>query len=437
MNNTLSSSAPNLPKLSPWLFALLVATSCARTETVDSPSPAPAPPPAVASAAPRDGSGDTAESAIKVPIDGLPAFGKTDALVTVVAFTDYECPYCEKADTSLEQLRDDYGDKVRFVVASQPLPMHEHALPAAKAFLAANQLGKGEAMHKKLFALTRAKTVLTDEVLRNAAVELGLDAKPFDDLRASPAIADAVTKSQALATRLDVRGTPSFFVNGRRLVGARPVETFRALFDEELTKAAKLPNGSYESMMKGFADAPPPKGPEALEHFDVDVARAPMRGTKNGAITVAFFSDFECPYCVRAEKTLRDLEAQKPGQVKVVYKFRPLPMHAHARDAAKAAIAAEKQGKFWEYHDVLLQHRDALEHDDLVKYAGEVGLDIARFETDLNDPAAEERIKADEKQADALGAKGTPTAFVNGYRLIGAQPLGTWVGVADKALEKR
>jgi protein-disulfide isomerase len=324
------------------------------------------------------------------------------------------------------------------VVAMNPLPMHEHAADAARAFLAAVQLGKGEAMHKKLFALNRAKTVLTEDALRDAARDIGLDVGAFDAARSSDGVKESLTKSLALAARLDVKGTPTFFTNGRRLVGARPMEAFRALFDEELTKASKLGRGDvYAVMMKTAPDAPPPKadGPEALEHFDVDVAKSPARGALSSPITIAFFSDFECPYCVKAEKTLRDLEAQKPGQIKVAYKFRPLPMHAHARDAAKAAIAAEKQNKFWPYHDVLLQHRDALEHEDLVKYAGEVGLDLPRFERDMADPATEERIKADEKQAAALGARGTPTAFVNGYRLVGAQPLPKWIGVADHALK--
>lgn len=425
------------PLVSPWLFGLLLLTQCARTESVPDTQPTPAAPPASA-IKPALGADDTAEAAVKVPIDGLPAFGDPHALVTVVAFTDYECPYCAKADANLDQLREDYGDKLRVVVASNPLPMHEHASDAARAFLAANQLGKGEAMHKKLFALNRAKTVLTEEALRTAATEIGLDVATFDVTRKSDAIAEQLTKSLQLAARLDVKGTPTFFTNGRRLVGARPIETFRSLFDEELTKASKLGNGDvYAVMMKSTPDAPPPKveGPESLEKLDVDVAKSPYRGSQSSPITIAFFSDFECPYCVRAEKTLRDLEAQKPGQVKVVYKYRPLPMHAHARDAAKAAIAAEKQNKFWPYHDVLVQHRDALEHDDLVKYAGEVGLDIPRFERDMQDPSTEERIKADEKQADALGAKGTPTAFVNGYRLTGAQPLPKWNAVAEHALK--
>lgn len=416
-------------KLSPWLFAFLTFTQCARTEAPpDDPKPA-----APSVSKPALGADDTAEAAVKVPLDGLPAFGDPHALVTVVAFTDYECPFCVTADANLDQLREEYGDKLRVVIALNPLPMHEHAPAAARAFLAAAAQNKGEAMHRKLFAMSRAKIVLTDDALRDAATELGLDVAAFDAARKGEGVSATLAKSLALAARLEVRGTPTFFTNGRRLVGARPIEAFRALFDEEIVKASSLGRDPYAAILKSAPEhVAKPEAPEPLERFDVDVAKAPLRGPVNGPITVVFFSDFECPYCVKAEKTLRELEAQKPGQVKIAYKFRPLPMHAHARDAAKAAIAADKQGKFWEYHDVLLQHHDALERADLVRYASDLGLSAARFERDLDDPSTEERIKADEAQGTALGARGTPTSFVNGYRLVGAQPLSKWLAVADR-----
>lgn len=423
MNPTLA------PKLSPWLFVFLALTQCARTETVDA-RPAGSSERAAPTAAPDD----TAESAVRVPVDGLPAFGDPRAPVTVVAFTDYECPYCAKADASLDVLREEYGDKLRIVVAMQPLPFHEHAADAARAFLAAVELGKGEAMHRKLFAMQRANLVMTDANLEAAAREIGLLPDVWNRVRRSDSVSALLERSQSLAGRLGVRGTPTFFTNGRRLVGARPLETFRALLDEELVKATKLDvRDPYGAIMKSAPEPRPVEAPtpETLQHFDVDLAKAPIRGEANGPITVVFFSDFECPYCVRAEKTLRDLEAKKPGQVKIAYKFRPLPMHAHARDAAKAAIAAERQGRFWAYHDVLLERRDALAREDLLRYAAEVGLDLGRFERDMDDPRTEERIQADETQATALGARGTPTAFVNGYRIVGAQPLPTWLDAAS------
>ncbi|MBX3226079.1 MAG: thioredoxin domain-containing protein [Labilithrix sp.] len=419
-------------KLTPWILSLLTITQCAHSEAVEEPAPtktaaAVAPSPTVALLK------SDADPAVKVPIDGLPSFGDESAAVTVVMFTDYECPYCAKANARFTKLKEEYGADLRVVVASQPLPIHDHAAAAARAFLAAVEQGKGEAMHAKLFAMNDASQTMDDEGLRGAAREIGLDVAAFDRARTGPSTASALAKSEVLSSKLGVNGTPTFFVNGRRIVGARPIETFRALFDEERTKTRA--NGlDYAHLIAQLPEPLPPKV-ELVEDdsvYDVDVASAPTRGAFQGPITVVLFSDYECPYCVRAEKTLRELEAQRPGQIKIAYKFRPLPFHKNARLAAKASLAAERQGKFWPYHDVLLQHRDALGRDDLIKYATELGLSPGRFERDMDDPALEERIKADEEQADKLGAKGTPTAFMNGRRITGAQPLPRWLGLAER-----
>jgi protein-disulfide isomerase len=144
------------------------------------------------------------------------------------------------------------------------------------------------------------------------------------------------------------------------------------------------------------------------------------------------FSDYECPFCARAEPIVRSLEQAHPGDVRVVFKNMPLPMHAHASLAAKAALAAGEQGKYWEYHDVLFAHQSALDRASLERYAADIGLDARRFARDLDDARLEARLEADVADADALGIKGTPTLFVNGRRIVGAQPLATLEGAAAK-----
>ena len=257
-----------------------------------------------------------------------------------------------------------------------------------------------------------------------------------------PTTAAALERMDKLASSLGANGTPTFFVNGRRLMGARPYEQFRALLEEERTHAKDLlakgvaRDQLYTTMM---AAAPVHEiHPQAADLddavFDVPTDGAPARGEVRAPVTIALFSDFECPYCVRAETTLRTLEAAYPGKVKVVFKHRPLPMHDHARVAAKASMAAEMQGKFWEYHDVLLAHRDALDRASLEGYAATVGLDKQRFARDLDDPRLEARVSADEALASKLKVEGTPTAFVNGRRITGAQPLPVFRAAVDRAL---
>ena len=382
-------------------------------------------------------------AAVRIPIDGLPVIGRATALVTIVAFTDYECPYCAKADKTLATLREELGDDLRIVLASRPLPMHERAAPAARAFLAAAEQGKAEAMHARLFA---GRGALDDASLVASARAVGLDLRAFEAARSGASTGDALDRSLALARSVGAEGTPTFFVNGRRMVGARTYDTFRALVDEELAHAKDMvssgiaPEKVYATIMASAppATSAPARGPE-IDETPVDVALddAPARGVARAPVTIALFSDFECPYCVKAEATLRTLEAAYPGKVKVAFRHRPLPMHEHARLAAKASLAAEAQGRFWEYHDVLLTHRDALDRASLEGYARTLGLDLARFGRDLDDPRAEARISADETQAARLHVEGTPTAFVNGRRIVGAQSLAVYRAAVDRALAQR
>src|SRR5262249_45595110 len=153
---------------------------------------------------------DVGATPVRVPIAGLPAFGSPRALVTIVAFTDYECPYCARAEETLAAVRGEYGDLVRTVIASRPLPFHARATPAARAFLAAADQGKTEAMHARLF---RKGTSLEDESLRAAGREVGLDLGTFDRLRSGTDVDAALQRAEALATTLAVDGTPTFFVN--------------------------------------------------------------------------------------------------------------------------------------------------------------------------------------------------------------------------------
>lgn len=410
------------------LSLVLGTTQCARSEIDEGPPAGAAPAPIVASDAP---------AAVKVPIEGLPAFGSRDALVTLVAFVDHDCPYCARAAGTIDALRAAYGDRLRVVVASRPLPIHPGARDAAIAFLAADRLGKGEAMHARLL---EGKHPIDADVIHAHASALGLDREAFDAARAELAARDALRTSETLAAAVGAEGTPTFFVNGRRIVGAQPLATFRALVDEELASAERLVARGVrrEDVYRTLVDRAPAYVRRASTEPDVVVPvateGAPSRGPERAPVSIVVFSDFECPFCVRLEETLRAVEAARPRSVRVVWKQRPLPMHEHARLAAKASVAAQAQGRFWEYHDVLVAHRDALDASSLVRHAQTAGLDVARFVRELEDPHLDARVAADEAQADALGVKGTPTSFVNGRRVVGAQPLDTWLAMVDRAL---
>src|SRR6202035_1899405 len=124
----------------------------------------------------------------------------------------------------------------------------------------------------------------------------------------------------------------------------------------------------------------------------------------------------------RAEATIHAIEQAHPGDVRVVFKNLPLPFHDHARPMARAALAADAQGRFWDMHDRLFTLTGTVDRAALDRVARELGLDLARFDRDLDDPSLDARLDADGADAAALGVKGTPTFFVNGRRVIGAQP---------------
>ena len=160
---------------------------------------------------------------------------------------------------------------------------------------------------------------------------------------------------------------------------------------------------------------------------NVDVGKAPFKGPEGAPVTLIEFADFECPYCAIMSPVLEQTWEQRPQEIRYVYKFFPLSAHPHGEIAARAAVAAMNQGKFWEMHDKLFANRDHLEQTDLDQYAKEIGLDLPRFHKDAESQATTDWIAADRKQADALGVQGTPTIYINGRDFSARQDLNDWI----------
>jgi Na+/H+ antiporter NhaA len=157
----------------------------------------------------------------------------------------------------------------------------------------------------------------------------------------------------------------------------------------------------------------------------VDPERDHIRGPEESPVTVLEYGDFECPYCGRAESVMRELLSEF-GDVRYVWRHLPLTdVHPRAQAAAEAAEAAAAQGKFWEMHDLLLDHQKALRVADLLGYAEDLDLDRERFEEDLRRRSGAGRIEEDVDSADLSGVSGTPTFFINGRRHYGAYDIDT------------
>jgi protein-disulfide isomerase len=158
-------------------------------------------------------------------------------------------------------------------------------------------------------------------------------------------------------------------------------------------------------------------GQTATLKTPVDERRDHIRGPRDAAVTLVEYGDFECPHCGRAHFILQDLEAMMGDRYRLAFRNFPLSqIHPYAERAAEAAEAAGAQGLFWEMHDTLFEHQDALEDEDLVAYADEIGCDLPRFQMDLLQGRFRERVREDFLGGVRSGVNGTPTFFINGRR---------------------
>jgi protein-disulfide isomerase len=376
----------------------------------------------------------------RVPVGASPSRGPAGAPVTIVEFADFQCPYCVRAEEPLKEVAARYGDKVRFVWKNMPLPFHKHAEPAAQ--LAAEAFAQKGA---KGFWTAHDLLLAQGGHLDDADLESVAKAAGLDPARASRSVAEhrhraAIEDDTDLAEDVDATGTPTFFVNGRKLVGAQPFPVLEALIDQQLAVAGAAlakgvaPAALYETLQANAKVA-------ALDTVTVPApsAASPSRGPSGAKVVVQIWSDFECPYCKRVEPTLAQIEAAFPGKVRVVWHDHPLPFHPHAMAAAQAAAEAFAQKgapAFWKMHDLLLDNQgdDGQDRAALEKYAAEVGLDLPRFRAALDGETHRAAIVADAKIGEGAGLGGTPGFVINGYRVSGALPLGHFKKVVRRAL---
>jgi len=399
----------------------------------------PAPPSQARGAAPP---AEDTTTVWKVPIGRSPAIGPRAAPVTLVVFSDFQCPFCGRLAPTLQTLRKKYPKQLRVVFKHNPLPFHHRAEPAAELSMSAlaqrGNRGFWQA-HDLLFANQRQ---LADADLEQLAAELKLN--PAATMRAvhHRTYKKRIEADQDLAASLDARGTPQSFINGRRLRGAQPLERFVELVDEEIVHAKRLeakgigPGRIYTHLMK--TAKLPPVAPRKT--VPAPTSHNPARGPRGAAVTIQAFTDFECPFCGRVQATLARVRKEFGGRVRIVYRHMPLPFHTHAMQAHEAAAEAFRQGgnrAFWKMHDLLYANQHDLDRTSLTAYAKQVGLNLRAFEHALDSGQHRDTIAADSEIADKAGIRGTPAFVINGYYLSGAQPFAKFKRVIDAALRER
>jgi protein-disulfide isomerase len=176
--------------------------------------------------------------------------------------------------------------------------------------------------------------------------------------------------------------------------------------------------------------------PDPNAIYKVTVDDAITKGPSTAKVTIVEWSDFQCPFCNRVGPTLAQLEKDYGTDLRIAFKHNPLPMHDRALPGALAAEAAGRQGKFWEMHDLLFANGRALTDENFEKWAGEIGIDGAKFKQDMADPALKKKVEVQQRQGMSLGARGTPAFFINGRFLSGAQPVDAFKKVIDEEMKR-
>jgi len=380
-----------------------------------------------------------------VPVGASPVRGPAGALVTIIEFADYECPFCARVESTLRDLRSAYGDKLRLVFKHEPLPFHPRAEPAAEAALEV-RAEKGDAAFWSMHdAMLDDPHDLSDQALVALAVKSGARADKVQAAITKQSHAAEIAVDGDAADDFQANGTPHFFINGRRLVGAQPRAKFVEIIDEEIKRAQGLldagtkPEALYDALTK---DGQPPPQPEQVA-VDALPADDPVRGRAGARVTVHEFADFECPFCARAEATLKQIAKSYGDRVRFVWHDLPLPFHEHALPAARAAREARKQrgdGAFWKLHDTLLANRTNLARTDLDDDARALGLDMTGWAAALDGDGHAAEIERDSAAARALGFTGTPSFVIvgagakRGYTIVGAQDYSRFRKLIERAL---
>lgn len=383
---------------------------------------------------------------LDVPIGNAPVKGDANAPMTIVEYSDFQCPFCSRFTTdTLGTLLDEYVNtgKAKLVYKDFPLEqIHPQATKAAEAARCVRELGGDEAfwaMHDKLYAGQQewSGNEGAVDIFAKYAGEVGVDAAKVKACLDSGEQTAAVQADLQEGIQLGVQGTPTFFLNGQAFVGAQPITNFRQAI------------GMVE---QGQSIAPPPQPTPAPEPTPAPLTAdiplddaAGIKGSAAAPITIVEYSDYQCPFCERHfQEVLPQLQKYiDDGTVRYVFKDFPLTqIHPQAPKAAEAARCAGDQEYYWQMHDLLFQNQQqwsgqATAVDMFKGFAKQLKLDQATFDQCLDSGKHAAVIAANEQEGLGFGVRGTPGFFINRNLLAGAYPIEAFQQLIDAELKAK
>ncbi|MEM1417246.1 MAG: thioredoxin domain-containing protein [Myxococcota bacterium] len=356
---------------------------------------------------------------------GAASRGPADALVTLVEFSDFECPYCAEAAGLVEALRERYPEDLRVVFRHFPLSFHEAARPVHEAAVAVREQGGDPAFwrfHDRIYA---TRDLELGAVL-DAAEAAGASRATVREAVAAERHAGTIDEDLAVGVRLGVTGTPTFILNGRLLFGAPALEEFAALVEAARDEARALvasgvPRGEVSARVTEAIGGPLPDDPDAPPPAP---ERAPRQGPSTAPIVVHVFADHPCIGCARTRPDLERLVRAFGGDVQVVHRFLPLEIHPGAALVAEAGVEVHAQvgdAGFRAFQASLDGAPALLDTAQLVALASAIeGVDADALRLALGDRRHRERVAADARAGRRLGIRATPT-YVVGTRVLPAR----------------
>ncbi|MFZ2488101.1 MAG: thioredoxin domain-containing protein [Anaerolineae bacterium] len=374
-----------------------------------------------------------APSPVAINIEGAPVKGDPNAPMTIVEFSDFQCPFCarffQETQPSLLKEYIETG-KAKLVFKDFPLEaIHPNAEKAAEAAQCVRELAGGDdafwAMHDKLFATQADWSGVADpsSIFSGYAVEIGAAKADFDSCLSTGKYKAQIQADLQQGLSIGVQGTPSFFLNGQIFVGAQPFTNFQQAI-------AMVQQGLNIVPTPAPTPAPEPTPSPLSQDVPLDNVGG-MKGDPKAPVVIVEYSDYQCPYCLRHfAETLPQLQKFiDDGTVLYVFKDYPLSsIHPQAEKAAEAARCAGAQDAYWEMHDKLFGQQQewsgqATAVDVFKRFAGDLKLDQAKFDQCLDSGSQAAAIQANLQEGAGFGIQGTPGFFVNRQPLPGAYPF--------------
>jgi protein-disulfide isomerase len=363
---------------------------------------------------PGQASDKSAPSIASLDYSHSPVRGPAEARISIVEFSDLQCPFCARVSPVLQEIMKQYPGEVRWVFKNFPLDFHADSPLAHRAVMAAAQQGKFWEMHDLVFA--GQKSIKREGLLEKARA-LNLDMAQFTADLDSDRLAKQIEADRKEGEALQVNGTPTFFINGKEYSGALTLEKFQSILGAELAVVPSRPS---------------PATP-AADKNEFEIAQGPA----DAPITLTWFSDLQSNLSVKATLLVRQIMQSHPGKIRLVFKNRPLENHPEAIVLHEAALAANAQGKFWQMHDLIVANPQKTTKQDLIAYAGRIGLDTKRFQSELEAGKYRAAIEQDLDEARRRAVQGTPVFFLNFTRIDGLQPQKTFDEVIAERLSQK